>query len=408
MSDRRGKAQPKRPVLSPAFEALLALVREEQPALLEERLLGLREDSPELLRLARAHGLLSLLYLRLEEHGLEATLPTEAWRWLSSAHLTLAARQTRMVAAGLEVIQALGAAGIRCLPLKGLALIATAWPDYLPRDMVDLDLLVAPEQLAAARAVLEGMGFACHGEGFVGCPWTPHPLKAARGDLGVDVHTAPWGRSAMEPRPLSFEQAWCASRQGALLDEPITVPCQEDLILVLLGGMARDRFYTFLRAWADLRWLLETPSAGACPTTLAQRAASLAARRLVDIALRFAQELEGGEMRQAPVGAGTSSAYQRCRPILWRRLLLEGGIVMVPRSVLRFLARGPGTSRDLEAAALAWIREHPEAFRRGGWARTRLALLTGALAYAGRLLVSGQVRQAVREEWCLLRAVREP
>jgi len=395
-------------VLSPAFRALLALVGEERPALLEDRLLALRDDATELLRLARAHGLLSLLYLRLEEHGLHVTLPSEAWRWLASAHLTLAARQTRMVAAGLEIIQALGAAGIPSLPLKGLALIAAAWPNYLPRDMVDLDLLVPPEQLAETQAMLESGGFACHGEGFVGCPWTPHPLKAARGDLGLDVHTAPWGRSALEPRPLTFEELWGAKRQGALLDEPIAVPCREDMALILLAGMARDRFYTFLRAWADLRWLLQAPGGGACATALAQRATPLGASKLVDLALRFARELNAEEAPGMPVADDNWVAYERCRPILWRRLLLEGGVVMVPRSVLRFLAGGAGRGRDLETAARAWVREHPGTLLRTSRLGTKLALLAGGAAYAGRLLAFSETRQAVREEWCLLRAVREP
>ena len=385
---------------------MLACGREDPAERLQERLRPLAGDAGELLRLARAHGVLSLLYLRLQRAGLEAELPPAAAEKLAASHLTLAARQTRMVSVAAEILQSLAQAGLRCLPLKGTALIASSWPDYLPRDMCDLDLLVAPEEAPTAATALRALGFTVDEESFRFCPWSPHPIKAARGEVGLDLHTAPWGSLPLEPLRPSVAELWARRRPGALLDRPVPVPSPEDMVFILLAGLARDRFTTTLRSWTDLRRLLTAPGRVVDRDRLAAAAAELRGQRLLATALRFAEELFGEEWGPG-LAEGDSAAYAAARPALWRRLLFEEAATPVPRSALRLWAGGAGAGSEIAAAGRAWSQEHPGALCRAGGLGTALALAGGGLAYGCRLLASGRARRELREECRLLRAVQD-
>jgi hypothetical protein len=56
------------------------------------------------------------------------------------------------------VVDALHAAGIPALLLKGAALVETVYPDPAQREMLDLDILVPGEQLDEASSVLTPLG----------------------------------------------------------------------------------------------------------------------------------------------------------------------------------------------------------------------------------------------------------
>lgn len=58
-----------------------------------------------------------------------------------------------------EVVRALRALGVEPVLLKGPTFLSWLYPDGAPRSYGDTDLLVAPDQLAAARGVLAGLGF---------------------------------------------------------------------------------------------------------------------------------------------------------------------------------------------------------------------------------------------------------
>ncbi|HMK92994.1 MAG TPA: nucleotidyltransferase family protein, partial [Thermoleophilia bacterium] len=82
-------------------------------------------------------------------------------------HPTLAAAQRRCLVETTAIekvtgrcVDVLGTAGIRCAALKGPALAAGYWPDPSVRGSSDVDLLVAPTDLARARALLLDAGFA--------------------------------------------------------------------------------------------------------------------------------------------------------------------------------------------------------------------------------------------------------
>ncbi len=391
--------------MSPEFRFLVACIRDDPPEVLEALLAAVGPDVNELLRLAGQHWVISLLYTKLRTKGLWEQIPSEAQRRLEATQLQLVARQTRMVGTALEIIEAFRDAGIRAMPLKGTAMIALAWPDYLPRNMGDLDLLLELDAVEAAARVLADLGFAVDAESFRFRPWSAHPLKASRGEVAVDVHTSLWGTTPVEPRRVSPESLWSHTRPGTLLDHPVLVLSPEHLLLTHLAGMAKDRFDTLLRSWMDLAWLFSAGNRGLDPSRLAQTAATLGCLGLLRLCVDFAQELLGTDFALPLPRPADGRPQLRARRVLWSRLLQRREI-SVPRGILRLLAGGPDTELEVTAAGQAVILEQGRGLARWGRLGVALGLAGAGIGWCGRLAVSSAERQALREEHILLLALR--
>lgn len=80
-----------------------------------------------------------------------------------AAHLDHGRRRARRMCADLgEVLAALGERGVETALLKGTHTAYTYFPDPGSRPMADVDILVAPSDLPAARGVLAAQGFVEH------------------------------------------------------------------------------------------------------------------------------------------------------------------------------------------------------------------------------------------------------
>lgn len=394
--------------LSPELQVLLACIRDDPAEVLEERLQAVGGDDRKLLDLAETHWLTSLLWLRLRSRGLLERLDADSRGRLERVQLRLAARQTRMIGVALALVEDLAARGIRCLPLKGTAMIAGVWPEYLPRDMRDVDLLVESEAWPQLREVLEARGFEPESEDAVDCPWLPHRTPYVRGELGIEPHTALWGRNPLEPPQVPcFAELWERGREGALLDRCVRVPSPEDTLLSLLAGIAKDRFLTELRTWNDIVWLLSVAGGQADPERLRERARAVGAESLLRLALGFADDLLGTNLRRRVLPGGEDDFWHReARCLLRRRLLEQAVLPRVPRAALRLLVGGAGTAHDLSAAGRTGAREGRGLAGRLGQIGGMLSLVGGGLAWGFRLAISSAERRAWREERLLLRTVR--
>jgi Uncharacterised nucleotidyltransferase len=86
-------------------------------------------------------------------------LPEGVSRRLDREALSLLARVMLLSATLDRVIEALGAAGVPFIILKGAALARTLYPSALLRPYDDIDLSVSPRHEEEAAAVLRGLGF---------------------------------------------------------------------------------------------------------------------------------------------------------------------------------------------------------------------------------------------------------
>jgi len=162
-----------------------------------------------ILLIARQEGMAGLLFCALRNRGRLGALPPDTRRAFEAAYYQTLAATTLAVAEGVRVQQAWSDSGIASVAMKGVALAATIYPDAGRRPLGDLDLLVAPNDFAAAERALAKLGYAILPHY---AQRGPHRALAERGFLRatpprmqLDLHCAPWSRPAVNAPELS---AW--------------------------------------------------------------------------------------------------------------------------------------------------------------------------------------------------------
>lgn len=112
------------------------------------------------LRLANEHFLATAVFSSLAAAHRLAALPCEVHDYLTLLHRNNTERNEALRRQALEMLAALQAAGIPAMLLKGgLSLFLDHYPDRGSRMFRDLDVLVPPEAMGSAIAVLEGLGY---------------------------------------------------------------------------------------------------------------------------------------------------------------------------------------------------------------------------------------------------------
>jgi hypothetical protein len=242
-------------------------------------------DGDRLLRLAERNGLVPLLH-RFTSSG--SLLPPDVAEPLAAA----AGRNARAALATTGRLRALAASfaaqGVAMAAYKGPALAVRAYGDPALRRYADLDLLVAPDDVPAASAVLEAHGYQA------AYRFTPpaealfrrvdgdypfhHPGTGALVELHARVSSLRFCAELSTPALLA-----CA-RPVRVGGGPVPALADEDLFLALALHGAKHR-------WSRLEWLA---SAGALlvrgalpPAALVARGAEVGARRAVLLALRL-------------------------------------------------------------------------------------------------------------------------
>jgi hypothetical protein len=113
-------------------------------------------DGRELVRDCVRHGLSALARHELEKAGID--LPMDAAADLKRHALSVAANAVKVKGVLLRVLDALHKHDIDPVLLKGYGLASRFYPDPLLRPMSDVDLLISPRQLSAAKRALVEVG----------------------------------------------------------------------------------------------------------------------------------------------------------------------------------------------------------------------------------------------------------
>ena len=146
---------------SSTFELLLDCVtaprRDEARGRLHARLAG-PVDWDALLIAARRHGVAPLVYLELRAAP-AGLVPPDALARLQTFYLENTRRCLLLTGWLRRAVDALEAAGVQAIPYKGPVLAALAYGSIASRQAGDLDILIDPGSLAAAREALRSEGF---------------------------------------------------------------------------------------------------------------------------------------------------------------------------------------------------------------------------------------------------------
>ncbi|MFE1319997.1 nucleotidyltransferase family protein [Kitasatospora phosalacinea] len=193
-------------------------------------------------------------------------------------------RNRLLLEQGEEVLAALAAAGVRAAGLKGLHLLrAGSWPDPAAREMRDLDVLVAPADLDAAREVLAELHYRpATADGYGRLADDHHDLALSRpGAPGtVELHRALLARD--HARELDTAAVLERITPDGFLDDA------DAFLHVVAHAQLQDAGRLMaqppLRAVLDGAWLLRAGRAGTAPQHRARSGPAL--RRALAVHLR--------------------------------------------------------------------------------------------------------------------------
>jgi len=123
-----------------------------------QRLIGAL-DWHEVLAVSGDYLVTPSLFVRLQKRGLLDDVPDEAREALEWIHSANVERNRQLLRVWNALVQTLEDAGVRCLPLKGMALLLHGYCDIGDRVLADLDFMVAGSQLPDALAALACAGY---------------------------------------------------------------------------------------------------------------------------------------------------------------------------------------------------------------------------------------------------------
>lgn len=149
----------------------------------------------------------------------------------AAAYYRTAAHNALMLHERDAVLGALAGHGILAVPLKGAALLGTAYPNIAHRPLGDLDLLVAEHDLGTTLAALEARGYA---QQLSGIPALRHHLELVRtlpsgARVLVEAHRRLLASPALE-RALPTDAVLARAAPDERAGGP-AIPCPADLLL---------------------------------------------------------------------------------------------------------------------------------------------------------------------------------
>jgi Uncharacterised nucleotidyltransferase len=284
-----------RAVRRPEVELLLCCARARVTAMQVARLRALvagELDWDYLLRLADRHGLQPLLYWHLNAICADVVPAAylsrlrEAFRRVSALNIFLTRELQRLLALFAEQ-------GIEAMPYKGPALAAEIYGNIALRQFSDLDILVRPKDVRAARDILLAEGYAPlpalndAQQAVLLRTQCNLPFTRERNRLVVELH---WAVSARHfARPFESDDFWSRLNTGMLDGSEINRPAPEDLLLALCVHGSKH-------LWERLAWVCDI--AGLVElrpdlqwTTLIARARATGSERMLLLGLCLAAEL---------------------------------------------------------------------------------------------------------------------
>lgn len=140
---------------------------------------------------AGRHKVAAALYRPLTEGPLGETMPAAVRTFLKDFYITTSFRNTLLLRETARAAQALAAAGVPMMLLKGIHLVAGVYPDRGTRSMFDIDVLVHRHHLAEAEKVYLAMGYGPHPRPDIEkyCTWSNHIARLTKeGAAPVEVH----------------------------------------------------------------------------------------------------------------------------------------------------------------------------------------------------------------------------
>ena len=327
-----------------------------------ERLIGTLGgpfDWDRLWDLAHLHEVVPIVAASIGD--LQGVDPPASWRDRATRRRHVTLRVNGHLADTLrEVLDAFDGMRLEAMPVKGLVLAETLYGDIGARPCADLDVLVRPADLPAARAALRAIGFRQRAvPGYKALVHPFHDPAWARGEgadhVRLELH---WGLWADHEHRLGTDGLWDRSVTSTLQGRATRMLSPEDTLLHL--AIHRTRSALRLRWLVDVAELVRRDGEGLDWPSFVERARGARALTASGVVLDLAHRLLA-----APVPTAT---------------LERLGIAQPKRAILELTC---GTTALFRQAADGSMAQQPHlglrAFEEDGLAHIGSSLLRSAL-----------------------------
>jgi hypothetical protein len=327
----------------PAYDLLLACAvwepSERQLEIVRTRA-DARVDWKEWFELVHAHRLVPHAQRALG--AVRALPPPDVAEALMRETVTIAARSLARAQQLAELLKVLDGVGVRALPFKGPALSLAAYRDLGVRDSIDLDVVVCPHDIDAARDAM------LRAEYMPRTDMSAAQERTLQRSFGHFVYAAPNGGASVElhwrfaapryPWSIPAEEVLARSVTIDLAGWPAASPDEADQLLLQLMHGARHQ-------WERLEWLVAFAQllgrVRENEEVLIERAEANGSSRALSLALRLAHDLLGaplsprlgalaGEERSAAraaqiVSAIEAAAFSTDQPYVFNMAMMDRG-----------------------------------------------------------------------------------
>ena len=208
-----------------------------------------------------------------------------------------------------QAVQALEAAGVPVLPLKGAVLGELLYREATLRPSVDIDLLVPWDQWSSAVGVLEALGYrrAClpMSDAF---RWRHHKsMEYVRAGLCLELH---WNFAAPRPNRIDPAFAWARASRRSIRGLEVCTLSWEDQLLTLTIHLRRNLQHLRLKHLLDLGLLMSAEGGSLDWAYVWRQAGALRLRRTLAYTLLLVEHV-----LDVPLPPGAQLVQERG----WRR-----------------------------------------------------------------------------------------
>lgn len=245
-----------------------------------------------LLDFTETHALTALLAWHLKKNGQIDQLPAPLVEAFTRSFHASLARACSQLAELTRTLGELEANGIAAIPWKGPLLAHRLFEESAARESCDLDILVAPECLTGAEAILLGLGYSPMEFGSeVRAELNEDHCKAYQHEflpVTIELHRRPFPHSF--PFPLAFEEITLARDSPHLIGGSSFPVMAVESELLLSAAHAAKHLWARLAWIADVARLAEGMSAAEA-AALDQLARQSRCHRAVQVSLLLAEDL---------------------------------------------------------------------------------------------------------------------
>jgi Uncharacterised nucleotidyltransferase len=268
-----------------------------------------------LVRMARRHGVLPLVYWNLHKVG---PVPETVFDQLRGYFRTNAVRNIILAEELIEILKLLKTRNILAIPFKGPLLAAVAYRNLALREFFDLDVWVHQRDFAAAETALKSRGYRLQ----VQAPWESCFVRNdGKMAMAVDLHR---GITPPDfPFALDFDHLCERLRRVELSRRIVPTFSPEDVLIILCVQVAKD-------AWECRNRLLQLCDISAVidshPTidwrNLMRQARAMGCERMALLGFRLVNELLEASvpieiLQEAAAHRAIGTLSQRVRAVLF-------------------------------------------------------------------------------------------